>query len=212
MNSLNFPVQRGRLPPLDGNSSTHLRRHYPLLPRRGNNYLNFVLEIIFLVSCMLLELFSHLKSEPGKRWFPIGAMGFPCEWRSLPATILVPVHLVRRDICSKSSLRSHLLKSKFEITFAQVGDPLPRCLDGAAGPQPTRCHHHLCCRTHNCPGKFLWDCIVANLKPTNIHFDPGQRPGPARLPCLVPWPQPHTHFGKRTSYWVQAFFLDTLIL
>ena len=115
-------------------------------------------------------------------------------------------------ICSKASLRSHLLKSKFEITFAQVGDPLPRCLDGFAGAQPTRCHHHLCCRTHNCPGKFLWDCIVANLKPTNIHFDPGQRPGPARLPCLVPWPQPHTHFGKRTSYWLQAFFLDTLIL
>ena len=110
MNSLNFPVQRGRLPPLDGNSSTHLRRHYPLLPRRGNNYLNFVLEIIFLVSCMLLELFSHLKSEPGKRWFPTGAMGFPCEWRSFPATILVPVHLVR-DNLPKISLRRKFLRS-----------------------------------------------------------------------------------------------------
>ena len=29
-----------------------------------------------------------------------------------------------------------------------------------------------------------------------ISGDPGQRLGPARLPGLVPWPQPRTHLGK----------------
>ena len=35
----------------------------------------------------------------------------------------------------------------------QVGDPLPDLLDGPAGAQPVRRHHHLRRRPHNRPGE-----------------------------------------------------------
>ena len=45
MTILYFPVQRGHLPSLHCNGSNHLRRHRPLLPRRGDTqtmiYLRF---------------------------------------------------------------------------------------------------------------------------------------------------------------------------
>ena len=50
-------------------------------------------------------------------------------------------------------------KNKFETKISQVGDPLPRCLDGPPCSQPTCCHHHLCRRTHNCPGTFLSSAV-----------------------------------------------------
>ena len=96
----------------------------------------------------------------------------------------------------------HLYKSKFRTTISQVGDSLPCCLDGPPRSQPTRCHHHLCRRTHNCPGKFLSSPVEKTIE---ANFDmtggvPGQRLGPARLPSLVPWPQPRTYLGKGTCF------------
>ena len=122
-------------------------------------------------------------------------MGFPCEWRSFPATILVPVHLVR-DNLPKISLRRKFLRSVTPSLVAWMALLVPSqpaattiCVVGLI----TALVHFSLQQCIN------WNDMRANLKPLiclAISGAPGQRLGPARLPGLVPWPQPRTHLGR----------------
>lgn len=96
---------------------------------------------------------------------PTGAMGIPCEWRSFPATILVPVHLVREN-CRKVSLRRRFLRSVTPSLVAWMALLVPSqpaattiCVAGLITALVHFSLHQQC---------IHWNDIETNFKPPNM--------------------------------------------